>query len=162
MVIDPDCIYLREEVLIPVVQGKQGLYVLCMCQNVAHTTLLFFVYRDHTFVYREILAKIHLTETMCVKHQYYSLTHIILIISSIVISPLILIRFLLLVQPKEYNYHARKRVSKFILRSYLDCAIKSTLRVLWECTIKLTSRGYEPNFLGFHLRSLCLFLLSSV
>jgi len=99
-----------------------------MCQKLAHTILLCYVYRDHTFVYREILAKIHSTETMCVKHQYYSLTHIISIISLIVISPLIIIRFLLLVRPKEYDYHARKRVSYFILRSDLDRAIKSTLR----------------------------------
>ena len=55
-------------------------------------------------------------------------THVILIISSIAISPSIIICFFLLVCPKEYDYHAKKRVSKFILRSYLDCMIKSTLK----------------------------------
>ena len=128
MVIDSDRIYLREEVLISAVRWKYGLYVLCMCQKVAHTILLCYVYRDHTFVYPKILAKIHSTKTMCIKHQYYSLTHIIFILSWIVISPSIIIRFLLLVRPKEYDYHARQRVSYFILRSDLYRAIKSTLR----------------------------------
>ena len=83
-------------------------------------------------MYREILAKIHSAEMMCVEYQCYTLTHIILIISLIVISHSIIIHFLLLVQPKEYDYHARKCMSKFILRSYLDRAIKSTLRVFLE------------------------------
>jgi len=53
---------------------------------------------------------------------------IILIISLIVTSPSIIICFLLLVRPKEYDYHARKCVIRCILRSYLDRVIKSTLR----------------------------------
>ena len=64
-----------------------------MCQKVAHT-ILFYVYHDHTFVNCKILAKIHLTKTMCIVCQYYTLTHIIIIISLIVASPLIIIHFL--------------------------------------------------------------------
>ena len=122
-----------------------------MCQKVAHTIFLFYVYRDHTFVYREILAKIHSTETMCIKRQYYSLTHIISIISLIVISPSIIICFLLLVRPIEYDYHARPRVSKFVLRRYLDCALKSTLRGSLGMHNQVNFKRLRAQLFGFSL-----------
>ena len=128
-----------------------------MCQKVAHTILLFYVYRNHTFVYPKILAKIHSTKTMCI-NQCYTLTHIILIISLIFISPSIIIHFLLLVQPKVHDYHARKHVSKFILRSYLDCALKSTLRGSLGMRDQVNFKRLQAQLLGL-LFALSVFVL---